>query len=208
MLIYEIQHQQQYSRGELLLRTFFGWLYIAIPHGIILCFLSLLWWFMCIGAFFVILFSGITPQWYYDWTVKLQRWSLRVNARLDNLSDGYPEFGMDGKDDKTKFELEFWQISRGEMLLRFFFGWLYVGIPHIFILWFRSIGTGVLILLAFFAVLFTGKYPDDWHAFNVGTFRWAMRVNLFLLWLYKDYPPFSGKPDQNKSFDFENTSGA
>ena len=195
MLTFEIQHQQQYSRGQLLLRTFFGWLYIAIPHGIILCFLSLAWWFMAIGTFFVILFSGVTPHWYYDWTVKLQRWSLRVSARLYNMVDGYPEFGMDGQDDKTKFELEFWQISRGEMLLRFFFGWLYAGIPLGFVLYFRLIGSFFLMLFAFFSVLFTGKYPDDWHAFNVGTFRWAMRLNLFLYWLYKDYPPFSGKPD-------------
>ena len=124
MFTYEIQHQPKYSRGELLLRTFFGWLYIAIPHGIILCFLTLAWWFMAMATFFVILFTGVTPKWYFDWTVKLQRWSLRVTARLNNLVDVYPEFGMDGKDDKTKFDLEFWQISRGEMLVRFFFGWL------------------------------------------------------------------------------------
>ena len=207
MLTYEIEHQQEYSRGELLLRTFFGWLYIAIPHGIILWFISLAWCFMAIGAFFLILFSGVTPDWYYDWTIKLQRWSLRVNARLCNMVDGYPEFGLDAKDDKTKFDLEFWQISRGEMLLRFFFGWIYAGIPHCFVLYFRMIGSFFLMIFSFFAVLFTGKYPADWHAFNAGTFRWTARLNLFLFWLYKDYPPFSGKPDAKNEFEFEKPAG-
>ena len=208
MLTYEIQHQQQYSRGELLLRTFFGSIYIGIPHGIILCFLSIAWWFMGIGAFFVILFSGVTPEWYYQWTVKLQRWSLRVTSRMYNLVDGYPAFGLDANDDKTKFDLEFWQINRGEMLLRFLLGWLYAGIPHGLVLWIRMIATGILMFLSFFAVLFTGRYPEDWHEFNVGTFRWAARLNLFLSWLYKDYPPFSGKPDLKESFDFEQTPAA
>jgi hypothetical protein len=203
MLTYEVLHQQQYSRGEVLLRTFFGWLYMALPHAIILCLLFLIWWFMAVGAFFVILFTGSTPGWYFDWTVKLQRWGLRLNARLYNLVDDYPEFGMDGTDDKTKFELEFWQIGRGELLLRVLLGWLYVGIPHGFVLWFRTFASFVLFILAFFSVLFTGEYPDDWHRFNVGTFRWATRVNLFMYWLYKDYPPFSGRPDEKQSFDFE-----
>lgn len=206
MLVYEIQHQQEYSRGQLLLRTFFGWLYMLLPHGLVLIFFAFAWWFMAIGAFFNILFTDVTPQWYFEWTVKLQRWGTRLGARLYNLVDGYPEFGMDGKDDKTKLELEFWQISRGEMLLRFFLAWLYAGIPHGFVLWFRSFATGILMFLSFFAVLFTGKYPEDWHTFNVGTLRWSMRLNLFLFWLYKDYPPFSGKPDDQIRFEFEKNS--
>ena len=203
MLIYDISFQQEYSRGELLLRTFFGWLYIAIPHGLFMFVFAFVFAFMSIATFFLILFTGVTPAWYYEWSVKLNRWALRVNARLYNLVDGYPEFGMDGKDDKSSFDLEFWQIGRGEMLLRSFFGWLYAGIPHGFVLWFRMIGSCFLMLFAFFAVLFTGKYPEEWHRFNVDTLRWAMRLNLFLCWLYKDYPPFSGMPDKKTSFEFE-----
>jgi hypothetical protein len=196
MLTYEVQYQQEYSRGELLLRTFFGWLYIGIPHLIILLFLAIALWFMTIASFFIILFTGVTPKWYYEWVVNLQRWGLRVGARLSNLSDGYPAFGMNGQDDKTVFDLPFWQISRGQLLLRAFLGFLLV-FPHIFILYFRSIATCVLMFLAFFAVLFTGKYPENWHRFNVGTMRWGARVNMYMAWLYKDYPPFAGKPDEN-----------
>lgn len=208
MLTYEIQHQPEYSRGELLLRFFFGWLYIGIPHGILLMLCGLALWFMTIATFFIILFTGVTPKWYYDWVVKVQRWSLRVTARLYNLSDGYPQFGLDGKDDKTTFDLPFWQISRGQMLLRAFFGFLYAGIPHIICLYVRMIATCFLMLFSFFAVLFTGKYPPDWHRFNTGTFRWATRLNLYLSWLYRDYPPFAGRPDPKQGFDFEENKKA
>jgi hypothetical protein len=160
-------------------------------------------WILTIVTFFNILIDGSTPKWYYEWVVKLNRWGLRINARLLNLVDGYPEFGMDGKDDKTSFDLEFWQISRGQMLLRTFFGWLYVGIPHGFVLYFRGIGMLFLCLFAFFVVLFTGEYPESWHKFNVGTIRWGARVNSYLCWLYKDYPPFAGRPDEKNSFEFE-----
>lgn len=197
MLTLDVQYQQEYSRGELLLRTFFGWLYMGLPHGLLLLFLGIALWFMTFATFFIILFTGVTPRWYYEWVVKMQRWGLRVSARLSNLCDGYPSFGMDATDDKTNFDLKFWQISRGQLLLRVFLGIFYVGIPHFFVLYFRAIGTFVLSFLAFFAVLFTGKYPENWHRFNTGTMRWSTRVNLYLSWLYKDYPPFAGRPDEN-----------
>lgn len=203
MLKFEIQHQTGYSRGELLLRTFFGWLYILIPHGVALFLFGLVLMFMSIATFFIILFTGITPRWYFDWAVGINRWGLRVAARIYHLADGYPSFGMSGTDDRTRYDLAFWQISRGELLLRFFLGWIYVGIPHMFILYFRLIGTFFLAIGAFFSVLFTGEYPENWHRFNTGTLRWAHRINLYFSWLYRDYPPFAGRPDPDQSFDFE-----
>jgi hypothetical protein len=204
MLTFNIQHEEEYSRGQLLLRTFLGWLYICIPHFFAMFVFAFLLSIMTFVTFFIILISGTTPQWYFEWTVQLNKWGLRLIARLFNLCDGYPAFGMEGKDDKTRFEMERWQISRGELLLRTFLGFIYVGIPHGLILYFRQIGTVILAFLAFFTVLFTGKYPKEWHQFNVGTFRWSTRVNLYLCWLYRDYPPFSGKPDEQHPFDFEN----
>jgi Domain of unknown function (DUF4389) len=202
MLTYEVQYQPEYSRGELLLRTFFGWLYMGIPHFILLMLLGIAFWFMTLASFFIILFTGVTPKWYYEWAVKMQRWGLRLGARMSNLADGYPKFGMDATDDKTVFEVSFWQISRGQLLLRSFLGFFLL-IPHLFALYIRCIATWVLSFLAFFAVLFTGKYPENWHRFNVGTMRWGARVNLYMTWLYKDYPPFAGKPDENPLKDLD-----
>ncbi len=191
----EIKHQDSYSRGELILRSFFGQIYILIPHTFILLFLGL--WGAILGfiSFWAILFTGKYPQNFYEYQVKLIKWNVRLSARYYNLSDGYPAFGLNATDDYTNVEIEYPEtISRGTTILRAFFGGIYVLIPHGFMLFFRSIGTLVLVFLAFWAVLFTGEYPKNWHEFNVGTIRWGIRVNLYLGNMTDVYPPFSGKP--------------
>ena len=90
-----IQHQESYSRGELLLRTFFGWIYIIIPHAFILLFVSLWGAILQFVAFWVILFTGRYPQSMFEFQVGLMKWNLRVSARLYNISDGYPAFGLE-----------------------------------------------------------------------------------------------------------------
>lgn len=83
--------------------------------------------------------------------------------------------------------------SRGLLLLRLFFGWLYVMIPHFICIAFYSIAAFVVMVIAFFAVLFTGKYPVGMFNFIVGLYRWQMRANGYLLFLTDQYPPFNGK---------------
>ena len=78
-------------------------------------------------------------------------------------------------------------------ILRVLFGSIYVGIPHYFCLIFRQLASSVLGFLAWFAILFAGKYPEKWHAFNVGTYRWSTRINLYLGYFTDTYPVFSGK---------------
>ena len=133
-----IQHQSNYSRGELLLRTFLGWLYIYIPHGFLLLFVGVAAAFLQFVAFWVILFTGTYPDPMFQFQVKLLRWSLRVNARAYNLADGYPAFGLEGEDDRTELNIPYPEkVNRGLTLIRLFFGIIYVGIPHGFILIFR-----------------------------------------------------------------------
>lgn len=84
-------------------------------------------------------------------------------------------------------------LSRGTLLLKTFFGWLYVGIPHGIALMFYGLAAVVVTCIAWFAILFTGKYPRGMFDFVVGLFRWHMRVNAYLLLLTDAYPPFGGK---------------
>lgn len=196
-MILEIKHQESYSRGELLLRAIFGFFYIALPHTFILMFVQIYASILQFIAFWVILFTGRYPESFFEVQVQFLRWSLRVNARLWNLCDGYPAFGMNAQDEDTKFEVLYPEnISRGLVLLRVFFGAFYVILPHGFILIFRSYGSMFLMFLAFWVVLFTGNYPESWHRFNVGTLRWSTRVNLYMMYLTDKYPPFSGKSDE------------
>jgi hypothetical protein len=189
-----IKHQEHYSRLQLLLRLFFGWLYIGIPHFFLLYFLSLWAFILMIIAFFAVLFTGRYPEGMYKYQVGLALWSLRVNSRIYNVSDGYPAFGMNATDENVVLEMPRPEkLSRGLLLLRLFFGWLYVMIPHGFLLFFRGLATMVIMLISWFIVLFTGKYPASFHAFVVGLMRWNMRVNFYIMFMTDTYPPFTGK---------------
>lgn len=189
-----IKHQESYSRGQLLLRTFFGFIYIVIPHGFVLWFVGIWAGILAFLAWWVVLFTGKYPQSWHEFQVKFLNWQTRVNATMLHLSDGYPAFGISGTSNTISVEQKYPQtLSRGLLLLRTFFGFIYVIIPHMFCLWFRAIGTYVLVFLAWWVVLFTGKYPESWHAFNVGTIRWGLRVGFYMSYLTDEYPPFSGK---------------
>lgn len=197
-MTFNIQHQENYSRGALLFRTFFGWLYIGIPHGFLLFFLGIWSGILTFIAFWAILFTGRYPQSFYEFQVGLLRWQKRVSAVLMNLIDGYPAFGTSKpSDEKVQLEVQYPEkLSRYILILKVVFGWLYCGIPHFFILLFRAIASVILMFLAWFVVLFTGKYPVNWHKFNVGTLRWMLRINLYLYLMTDEYPPFSGKSDE------------
>jgi len=178
----------------LLLRTFFGWLYILIPHGIALGIMSLFGAILTFITWWAILFTGKHPKSFFDYQLGLLRWSTRVNARMLNLVDGYPSFGNSGVDDKTKVEVAYPESnSRGLLLLRSFFGAIYVMIPHGFCLMFRMIALYFVVFIAWWAVLFTGKYPKGMFDFVVGTFRWATRINIYMRFMTDKYPPFSSK---------------
>jgi hypothetical protein len=85
------------------------------------------------------------------------------------------------------------KLSRGLLLLKVFFGWLYVGIPHGIVLYFYGIAVGIVMIIAFFAILFTGKYPKGMFDFVVGFNRWSMRVEAYMSLMRDEYPPFSGE---------------
>ena len=145
-------------------------------------------------SFWIVLFTGRYPQSFFEYQVGMLRWNIRLTARRSNLSDGYPSFFPSGTDTLTSLEIPYPEkLSRGLLLVRVFFAFFYVLIPHGFILLFRSLWSAVLMVVAWFVVLFTGKYPASMHKFNVGTIRWATRVNAYLLFLTDQYPPFTGE---------------
>ena len=145
-------------------------------------------------SFWVILFTGRYPQSFYEFQIGLQQWNLRVNARIMNLSDCYPAFGINASDEFTNFELPYPEsLSRGLQIVKLLFGLIYVILPHGFLLFFRSIATIFMMFLAWWVVLFTGNYPKSWHAFNVGLIRWQVRVTLYMSFMTDEYPAFSGK---------------
>jgi hypothetical protein len=189
-----VKYQESYSRGELLLRTFFGAFYIALPHMFLLLFVGLWGSILSFISFWIVLFTGRYPESFFEFQVGLYKWQLRVNARIMNLSDGYPAFGMKGEDEYTSLEIPYPEnLSRGLALVKALFGIFYVLLPHGFLLLFRAIATQFVVFIAWWAVLFTGRFPESMHTFVTGYLRWTMRVNLYMGYMTDEYPPFTGK---------------
>jgi len=189
-----VEHQPEYSRGQLILRMLLGWLYIGLPHGICLFVLQIACGFCTLIAWFSILFTANQPEGLYHFINRTMQWKIRIVAVLMNLVDGFPAFGLGNKGDKVDFMIERPPtFSRWKCLLRLF-AIVYLVVPHGVCLWFRMLTSVVLVGIMFWVVLFTGKYPRVVHEFNVGTLRWALRVATYLSMMTDKYPLFSGKP--------------
>lgn len=200
MTVMHVKLQEEYSRLELLARTFLAPIYIGVPHFFLLTFLGIWSQIVTFISFWSILFTGRYPESFFEYNVQYLRWNWRVNARMNNLCDGYPKFGLKAEDEYTSFDVEYPNnLSKVHALLKFLFGFLYALLPHAIAILFRSLVSLVLSFVAFWAVLFTGSYPEALHRFNVGTMRWSMRLNLYIFLMTDQYPPFTGAPLNNES---------
>lgn len=191
-MTFEIKHADRLSRGELLLRSFFGFIYIYLPHGFILLFVGLWGAILSFISFWIILFTGRYPQSFFEYQVGLLRWQTRVRARQYNLTDGYPAFGIDSKDEAIIIDVPYPEnTSRAMVLVKAIFGLFFVVLPHGFALFFLTIGVIVSAFIGWWVILFTGQLPLGIHNFIVGYFRWTARVSLYLGNMTDVYPPFS-----------------
>jgi len=191
-MTFNITRPQSQSRLDLLLRTLFGFIYIYLPHAFVLIFMGLWGAILSFISFWLILFTGRYPQSFFEYQVGLIRWQTRVRARQFNLVDGYPAFGIDAKDEAINIDIPYPDsLSRGLLLLKLFFGWLYVVLPHGFVLLFLTFAVLIANFIGWFIILFTGSLPEGIHNFVVGYMRWGTRVNLYMGNMTDTYPPFS-----------------
>jgi len=90
---FSIEYPERLSRGVLLLKTFLGWLYVGIPHGIVLLFYGIAVFVVVFVSWWAILFTTRYPKWAFDFVVGYIRWQLRVSAYYEYFfTDTYPPF--------------------------------------------------------------------------------------------------------------------
>jgi hypothetical protein len=136
----------------------------------------------------MLLFRQKYPKWWFDWNVALTKFSTRVGAYIDLLTDEYPSTD---EDQTVHIEIPYPdaknELNRWLPLVK----WL-LAIPHYIILFFLWIAAIVCVVIAWFAILFTGRYPRGLFDFVVGVYRWSLRVAAYSFLLTTDlYPPFA-----------------
>jgi hypothetical protein len=134
----------------------------------------------------MIVFRGKYPRWWYDFSVELLRFQNRVGVYVALMDDRYP-----ATDERQSVRLEapypdVARLNRGLPLVK----WL-LAIPHYIVLAVLYIGAVLAVVVAWFAILFTGRFPRGIFDYLVGVGRWSNRVTAYAFILVTDeYPPF------------------
>jgi hypothetical protein len=136
----------------------------------------------------MILFREKYPRWWFDWNRELLRFVNRVGIYVALMDDRYPS-----TDEEQSVHLELpypdvrADLNRWLPLVK----WL-LAVPHYIVLWFLSIGAFFAVVIAWFAILFTGRYPRGIFTYVEGVIRWHNRVVGYAFIMVTDrYPPFS-----------------
>jgi hypothetical protein len=140
-----------------------------------------------LGPLLMILFRQKYPRWWFDWNLQLLRFINRVIAYVALMDDTYPS-----TDEQQSVHLEFPypdppnELNRWLPLVKWF-----LAIPHYVVLFFLDVATVVVLIIVWFAILFTGQYPRGLFGFVEGVLRWHNRVIGYAFILVTDqYPPF------------------
>jgi hypothetical protein len=136
----------------------------------------------------MLVFRQKYPRWWFDWNVQFLRFSLRVAVYAALLTDVYPS-----TDEEQSVHLKVAypdakkDLSQWLPLVKWF-----LAIPHFFVLFFLGVAAAVCVVISWFAILFTGRYPKELAAFVAGVMRWGVRVCAYAVLLATDvYPPFT-----------------
>jgi hypothetical protein len=131
------------------------------------------------------------PRWWFDFNVMLLRLESRISAYIFLLRDEYPS-----ADEEQAVHVDVVypdapnELNRWLPLVKWF-----LAIPHYIVLVFLDIAAVVVVIIAWFAILFTGRYPRGMFDFVTGVLRWSLRVTAYAFLLVTDrYPPFSLAP--------------
>ena len=141
-----------------------------------------------VATLLMIVFRRRYPRWWFDFALELARFSTRVWAYLALLTDQYPST-VD--EQSVHLDIDYPEVERDLNRWMPLVKWL-LAIPHFLILIVLSVGAFFAVVIAWFAILFTGRYPRGLFDFVVGVGRWWLRVEAYTTLLVTDrYPPFS-----------------
>lgn len=143
--------------------------------------------FVVLPTVLMLLFRQKYPAWWFAWNLHLAKFVFRILAYLLLLRDEYPS-----TDQEQAVHVHIAYPDAKQNLNRWLplFKWLFA-VPHYIILALLFIIVLLVTLIAWFSILFKGRYPKDMFGFVTGTLRWSLRVLAYAFLLTTDlYPPF------------------
>jgi hypothetical protein len=174
---FDVEYPERLSRLSTAFRIF-----LSIPVAI---FLELVGGGIVLAIWAAVLVRQYVPHWLFDFQVALMRFEARAFGYLALLTDRFPAFEGEypiNFDVRYPDQLSRWKVAIWKII---------TSIPHIIILFFLFLAAFVVVVIAWFAILFTGRYPRGLHSFVAGVFRWSLRVQAYIISLTDEYPPFS-----------------
>ena len=172
-------------------RPIVNWI-LAIPQLVVVYALNIVLEVLAIISFFTVLFTKKIPSGIFRTMAMVHRYQWRVFSFAMFMRNPYPPFEFTPSAADTGTDPGVFAIDEPPELNRWLplIKWL-LAIPHYIVLVFLFIGVIFVKIVAFFAVIFTGRYPEGLRDYVVGVFRWATRVNTYVLFMTDAYPPFS-----------------
>lgn len=145
---------------------------------------------LTVATALMIVFRRRYPRWWFDFARELTRFGVRACAYLVLLTDRYPSTV---EEQAVHLEIDYPDVEQDLNRWLPLVKWL-LAFPHYIVLVVLWIAAFFAVVLAWFAILFTGHYPRALFEFVVGVGRWSLRVNAYAFLLVTDrYPPFSLK---------------
>jgi hypothetical protein len=174
-------------------RALVNWL-LAIPQLLVVGALRYVSQLLAVVCWFIILFTGRLPGGLANFQVMYLRYYVRTALFAGFLREEYPPFDFTmtpndpGGDPRVHVDVIPQLESRNRVTVGFR---LILAIPQLIVLVLLAVAGGVVLVIAFFAVLFTGRWPAGLRHFTLGVLRWWLRVEAYLLLLSDQYPPFA-----------------
>ena len=175
-------------------RPLVNWL-LVIPHLVWLWVLTIALQVLAIISWFAILITGRLPEGWGDFMVGVLRYQWRILAYLYAWTEEYPSFTPPtGYPDPGDFPAVLASVPASERSRLTVLFRIFMVIPQYIVLYLVGIAAGVLLLIAWFVVLFTGRWPEGLRRFCIGYYRWSIRLQAYFFLITDVYPPFSLEP--------------
>ena len=141
-----------------------------------------------VATLLMIVFRQRYPRWWFDFALEMARFGARIGAYLVLLTDQYPSTV---EEQSVHLQIDYPDVKRDLNRWLPLVKWL-LAIPHFVVLVVLSVAAFFVVVIAWFAILITGRYPRGLFDFVVGVARWWLRVHAYATLLVTDrYPPFS-----------------